>query len=572
MSRFDPEEAMRRGSVAAWPDWAPELLPAGEIHAGCAEALERRGERGFPEVVSLYTHFPYCKSTCSFCQFWHQVPRSESDYGTYVEYLVRLMGSMRPGMSTASPVTTAYCGGGTPSATPLAGLRRYFDSFTKNFQVTGEFTFEGHPAHIDEDKISLLADSGVNRLSMGIQSFDPELLKAVTRKNRPYAEIAAIVEETLRRGLEVNLDLVLGLPGQTPASFRSDLLQTVKLGPSIVTVYIYQPVMRHPEPPPDHMGYQRVVTPELLEQLASAGYDPDMPVEHARVAWHLLARDKKNTFPNVYGAFDNSRPFQLIGLGPGSYSHLYGVGCFRNVTAMSAIDIQREVYWGTRLSAEDEVRQFILRWLDMGRLPLELPALESLSGVDIRKVLGETIQHAIENGVVSPDSDSESNILHVNPDASSEMRDLFIKGLMPSKRESTTSPDAATREFIQPELVQLRQSAKKEGAGEKRVKEFREILGVPDVGRRFLGAIVRTYDAWSVSFGVEQAPHAPIRVHVRPKGQGRTYVTVGEFGLVIQCEDMNKLTLKEQKFIDELIEALRKALATPSHDEPRCGS
>jgi oxygen-independent coproporphyrinogen-3 oxidase len=209
---FDPAARLRLGDASAWPRYSPEHLPTEEVWDAWTAGVRRRGQPGAPATIRVYTHFAYCESTCNFCMYFHQVPRDPQAYARYVDYLV---GSIERFEQRAGrvQVSAAYAGGGTPSATPAPELARYLNAFRRAFEVSGEFSFEAHPRVMDLEKLELLHAHGVNRISMGVQSLEPSVLREITRKNAPLESLAQLVLAAQSNGIVVNLDLVLGLSG-----------------------------------------------------------------------------------------------------------------------------------------------------------------------------------------------------------------------------------------------------------------------------------------------------------------------------------------------------------------------
>jgi len=192
--------------------------------------------------VGLYLHVPFCPSKCGYCDFYSAMPKP-GDFGPLVDALLTELNSTLQADDVR--VETIFVGGGTPTFLPtgslerlLAGLGRYI---TED-EVT-EFTIETNPGIMDEDKVAILRDHGVNRISMGAQSFhDPEL-RALGRIHQP-ADIAHSAELIHRAGFEhFNLDLIFGIPGQTASSWSDSIRQAMDLDPDHLACYglTYEP-------------------------------------------------------------------------------------------------------------------------------------------------------------------------------------------------------------------------------------------------------------------------------------------------------------------------------------------
>ena len=182
--------------------------------------------------IGLYFHIPYCAAKCRYCDFV-SAPGSRAEQSQYVQSLLREMQGRR-GVEADS----VFIGGGTPSILPPPLLEALLRGIRESFRLTEdcEFTMEANPKTLDAQKLTLLREYGVNRLSIGVQSFDDGELKRLGRihNSREAAETV-----TLARGYipNINLDLMTGIPGQTMESLKSTLETAVSLEPAHLSCY-----------------------------------------------------------------------------------------------------------------------------------------------------------------------------------------------------------------------------------------------------------------------------------------------------------------------------------------------
>jgi putative oxygen-independent coproporphyrinogen III oxidase len=201
------------------------------------------------ETLGIYVQIPFCASKCSFCNFSSTVERREAIDGTLaaaVEEIERLPGWYDArGVSThlfALPADSIYFGGGTP---PLAGrtrLTRVLDAMAKRFRraESVEFTMEATPGSADEPFLEWAVRAGINRLSIGAQSFVDGELGAVGRLHSGD-DTREFVRQARRAGFKnLSLDLIAGLPHQTEASWRESLTSVAALAPQHVSVYLFE--------------------------------------------------------------------------------------------------------------------------------------------------------------------------------------------------------------------------------------------------------------------------------------------------------------------------------------------
>lgn len=201
------------------------------------------------DTLGIYIQIPFCGSKCSFCNFSSQVARDDV-IGRYCQALEREIAewdgfARSAGLGSEAlhlPVDTVYVGGGTP---PILGVQRMGRIVVKlrerfDLEALSEFTLEVTPASVDEDFLSEARSWGVNRLSIGAQSFSERELHAVGRLHS-----AADTHETVacvrRAGFRnISLDLIAGLPGQTQSSWQESLRAVERLRPEHVSIYIFE--------------------------------------------------------------------------------------------------------------------------------------------------------------------------------------------------------------------------------------------------------------------------------------------------------------------------------------------
>ena len=183
-----------------------------------------------PGVRHLYVHLPFCAHRCGYCDFVTVVGR-EAQHGAYVDALLAELELERP--SLASELDTAFLGGGTPTFTEQAELERLLHTLAP----VRELTVEANPETVTQDLARMLRRSGVNRVSLGVQSFQPHLLRVLERVAQP---------DTVRRAFyhlrdagfdNISFDLMYGIPGQSAAALEADLCEALDLGPEHLSCY-----------------------------------------------------------------------------------------------------------------------------------------------------------------------------------------------------------------------------------------------------------------------------------------------------------------------------------------------
>lgn len=200
--------------------------------AGCAETPRSAAEA--PRAV--YIHVPFCARRCGYCNFTLVAGRLDlaEPYLTAVER--ELSGIDRPNQPQS--VDTLFFGGGTPTQLPLAQLARLIELVVRwRPPATGqEFSIEANPADVTPDLVALLTQHGVTRVSLGGQSFQPAKLRMLERDHQP-ADIRRAAQLVREAGLQLAIDLIFGVPGETAADWQADVDAVLSLEPDHVSTY-----------------------------------------------------------------------------------------------------------------------------------------------------------------------------------------------------------------------------------------------------------------------------------------------------------------------------------------------
>lgn len=188
-------------------------------------------------IRSLYVHIPFCKSRCSYCDFV-SFPKEEMEYDQYVDALIKELGFKKE-QYEMSFLDTVYIGGGTPTVLPLSSLEKLLSSINENFLFNSnyEFTMEGNPESLTMEKLLLMKQYGVNRISLGVQSFNKDILGFLGRIHGEKQVIDG-VQMAREAGINnINLDLIYGIPGESFESWKNTLGKAVSLDPEHISCY-----------------------------------------------------------------------------------------------------------------------------------------------------------------------------------------------------------------------------------------------------------------------------------------------------------------------------------------------
>lgn len=183
--------------------------------------------------LGVYCHVPFCASSCDFCAFYQEKPRRE-DLDRYLDAMDLEFAQLPQGRV----VDTVFWGGGTPGLLPAKDLERMGRSLLARLPtLPQEWTIEMAPSTVKADKLSVLRELGVTRISMGVQSFDAKLLESLGRLHRPKQIYKAWELIQAAQFPQVNLDLMFALPNQTLGGWEADLREAARLGPDHLSTY-----------------------------------------------------------------------------------------------------------------------------------------------------------------------------------------------------------------------------------------------------------------------------------------------------------------------------------------------
>lgn len=220
------------------------------------QAPETRRSGDIP--LALYLHFPWCVRKCPYCDFNSHAARGELEEDAYVDALIRDLDFELAAAPAAAPITSIFCGGGTPSLFSGRALGRLLEAVAARLRFAAdiEITLEANPGTADAGNFRDYRAAGINRLSIGVQSLDPAQLKRLGRIHGPEEAVAAYDAARVAGFDNINLDLMYALPQQTPAEAEADLRQACALQPEHLSYYqlTLEPnteFAAHPPPLPD---------------------------------------------------------------------------------------------------------------------------------------------------------------------------------------------------------------------------------------------------------------------------------------------------------------------------------
>jgi oxygen-independent coproporphyrinogen-3 oxidase len=387
-------------------------------HYTQALAQRRDGAAAMMLPLSLYVHIPFCESLCYYCACNKIITRHHDRAQPYLRYLGREMELLTAQLGRGQVVTQLHLGGGSPTFLSDGELEELMAMLRHHFTLVpgGEYAIEVDPRTVNEARLAALAAMGFNRLSFGVQDFDPAVQKAVHRV-QPAAQVFSLMEAARQHHFDsINVDLIYGLPRQSTESFDRTLAQIVELRPDRIALYAYAHLPERFKP------QRRIAMAELpaastkitllsrsLGTLMDAGY-VYVGMDHFALPDDALAIAKRQgRLHRNFQGYSTQPDCDLIGLGVSSIGR---VGATYNQNAKTleeyydSLDHGRlPVVRGLALSRDDLVRRaVIMALMCQGQVLFESMDLAYL--VDFRRYFAAELQALaplVDQGLVTLD-------------------------------------------------------------------------------------------------------------------------------------------------------------------------
>jgi oxygen-independent coproporphyrinogen-3 oxidase len=395
---------------------APQFSPDFDESA-LREAVRESNGDPIPRLLSIYVHVPFCLSPCFYCGCNRIITRDRSRAETYLARLYREVDMTAAMFDRDREVIQLHFGGGTPNFLAPAQLGDVVDTLRRQFQFADrrdrDLSIELDPRSISASDVGELAAIGFNRASLGVQDFDPAVQAAVNRV-QTVEETLAIIDACRRHGLRsVNVDLIYGLPGQTPGGFARTLDTVIAARPDRIAVYSYAhlPEMFKPQ---RRIDTALLPTPDVklallglaIERLMAAGY-VYIGMDHFALPDDDLAQAQaRGSLHRNFMGYTTHADSDLVGIGVSAISHV-GASYSQNFRDLpsweAALDAGRlPVFRGMRLSDDDELRADLIQHLMcQGEVPVS--ALERRYAIDFGDYFQDALvrlQPMIDDGLV----------------------------------------------------------------------------------------------------------------------------------------------------------------------------
>jgi oxygen-independent coproporphyrinogen-3 oxidase len=360
-------EGPRYTSYPTAPVWSESYGPA-ELR----EELARR-DVGPDDGLSLYVHVPFCEALCHFCACNRVVTRNRALAAAYLDTIAREVAAVREAVAVPRPATQLHWGGGTPTYLAPDQVRRLHRTVSDAFPLApgAEVSIEVDPRVTTQAHVDALRECGFNRISMGVQDFDPRVQEAVHRI-QPVAITRELVERSRAAGFaSVNFDLIYGLPHQSEAGFDRTLDAVLDLAPDRIALYSYAHVTWLAK---QQRGFEREDLPsaptklriflQAIRRFLEAGYR-FVGLDHFALPEDELCRALDDgTLRRNFMGHTTQAGVDLLGFGPSAISELRGgyAQSQRQLPAWEAAVRAQGVATmrGHQLTGEDRERRFAI--------------------------------------------------------------------------------------------------------------------------------------------------------------------------------------------------------------------
>lgn len=375
------------------------------------------------EPLSLYVHLPFCAQRCTYCGCTMIATGAPAVAARYLDYLEKEVSLLSDHLGTRRGVVQHHWGGGTPTYLNLDQIARLYESIAGRFTIesTAEIAIEIDPRVTTREQLRLLRSLGFNRLSMGVQDFTPDVQEAIGRRQSEAATVD-LYGYARQIGFDsINLDLIYGLPLQTPASFTHTLETVVTMQPDRVAVYSYahvpwlrphQKLINTADLPDPAVKFELIGA--AVDTFAAAGYVPIGMDHFARPDDELAVAAAERRLHRNFMGYTTRPATDMLGLGVSAIGDVQGAFA-QNTKKLTpyyaALDEGRfPIERGFALDADDLIRRHVITQL-MCNFRIDRGELARTFGIDFHAYFAPEIDALQARGglvddglaVVTPD-------------------------------------------------------------------------------------------------------------------------------------------------------------------------
>jgi oxygen-independent coproporphyrinogen-3 oxidase len=365
--------------------------------------LGKRTVGGISRPLSLYVHIPFCNTICYYCACNKIITKDHGRSGKYLKYLDKELALQAGYLDGSRDVVQLHYGGGTPTFLSHDELRRLMASIRSHFRLAanGEYSIEVDPRKVDFETVRLLGELGFNRMSVGVQDFDPAVQHAVNRI-QTIEETRTVIDAARANGFKsVSVDLIYGLPKQNVISFNRTLEEVIRLIPDRLSIYnyahlphVFKPQRRIVESELPSADAKLQILSLAIRRLTDAGYVYIGMDHFARPDDELTIAQRQGRLHRNFQGYSTYAECDLMAFGVSAIAKV-GPSYSQNYRTLDeyydALDAGRlPVMRGLELSADDLLRRSIIQAL-MCHFEISIESLEIAHLIDFQSYFAAEI-------------------------------------------------------------------------------------------------------------------------------------------------------------------------------------
>ena len=353
--------------------------------------------------LSLYLHIPFCAKLCYYCGCNKVITRHQHKADQYIEYLAAEIVKRAP-LFKHYQVTQIHWGGGTPTFLSPEQILRLSALLREHFNIAneGEYSIEVDPREIELSMLDTLKEAGFNRISVGVQDFNKEVQIAVNREQDEQFIFDLIAKAKEMGFVSTNIDLIYGLPHQTPESFAETMQRVLDLSPDRLSVFNYAHL-------PARFAAQRKIKDEHLptpqqklemlhqtiETLTGAGYQYIGMDHFAKPDDELAILQNEGRLHRNFQGYTTQEECDLLGLGVSSISQIgdcYAQNQKDIRPYYESVDEKGHALWkGCKLNRDDEIRRVVIKQL-ICHFDLDMDKIDKQLGIKFEEYFAEDLK------------------------------------------------------------------------------------------------------------------------------------------------------------------------------------
>ena len=366
--------------------------------------LGKRTIGGIGRALSLYFHIPFCNTICYYCACNKIITKDHGRSAKYLKYLGKEMALQAEALDGPREVIQLHWGGGTPTFLSNDEMRHLMEMTWQHFKMLpdGEYSIEVDPRKVDRDTVKLLSELGFNRMSVGVQDFDPRVQEAVNRI-QSLDETKLVIDSAREFGFKgISVDLIYGLPKQNVISFNHTLDEIIKLSPDRLSIYNYahlpnlaKPQRRINESELPSAEAKLQIVQLAIRRLTDAGY-VFIGMDHfAKPDDELAVAQRQGRLHRNFQGYSTHAEADLLAFGVSAIGKVGPTYCQNYRTLDEYYDALDQgtlpVMRGLELTADDLLRRSIIQAL-MCHFELSIESIEIAHLIDFKSYFAAELQ------------------------------------------------------------------------------------------------------------------------------------------------------------------------------------